>query len=93
MLFVTTGAVCGDIRRQPWGLFLILDFAHIAPEALLGGAISATRLGNAGIAMAILFCGYITPVVGKLLTGERLHMELDPSRAMTSRFRGALTSS
>lgn len=93
MLFVSTNAVCGDIRRQPWGLFLILDFAHVAPEALLGGAISATRLGNIGIAVAILFCGYITPVIGLLLSGKRMQLELDANRSDGSRFRGVLQTS
>ncbi len=93
MLFVSANAVCGDIRRQPWGLFLVLYFAHVAPEALLGGAISATRLGNIGVAVAIFFCGYVTPVVGMLLSGHRMHMELDATRSGASRFRGVLHAS
>ncbi len=93
MLFASTSAVCGDIRRQPWGLFLVLDFAHVAPEALLGGAISATRLGNIGIALAIFFCGYITPVLGMLLTGKRVPMDMEITRSSTSRFRGMLQTS
>lgn len=93
LLFASTSAVCGDIRRQPWGLFLVLDFAHLAPEALLGGAISATRLGNIGIALAILFCGYITPVLGMLLSGKRMAMDMEITRASASRFRGGLQAS
>ena len=93
MLFASTSAVCGDIRRQPWRLFLVLDFAHVAPEALLGGAISATRLGNIGVALAIFFCGYITPVLGMLLTGQRMSMDLGITRSSTSRFRGTLQTS
>ncbi len=90
MLFASTSAVCGDIRRQPWGLFLVLDFAHVAPEAMLGGAISATRLGNIGIALAIFFCGYITPVLGMLLSGRRMPMDREITRSSTNRFRGGL---
>ncbi len=90
MLFASTSAVCGDIRRQPWGLFLVLDFAHVAPEAMLGGAISATRLGNIGIALAIFFCGYITPVLGMLLSGRRMPMDMEITRSSTNRFRGGL---
>ena len=90
LLFVSSSAVCGDIRRQPWGLFLVLDFAHVAPESMLGGAISATRLGNIGIALAIFFCGFITPVIGMLLSGQRMQMELDANRSVNNRFRGLL---
>lgn len=93
MLFASTSAVCGDIRRQPWGLFLVLDFAHVAPEALLGGAISATRLGNIGIALAIFCCGYVTPVLGMLLSGRRMPMDMGITRTSTSRFRGTLQTS
>ena len=93
LLFASTSAVCGDIRRQPWGLFLVLDFAHLAPEALLGGAISATRLGNIGIALAILFCGYVTPVLGMLLSGKRMAMDMEITRPSASRFRGSLQTS
>ena len=90
MLFASTSGVCGDIRLQPWGLFLVLDFAHVAPEAMLGGAISATRLGNIGIALAIFFCGYITPVLGMLLSGRRMPMDTEITRTSLSRFRGSL---
>ena len=93
MLFASTSAVCGDIRRQPWGLFLVLDFAHVAPENLLGGAISATRLGNIGIAVAICFCGYVTPVLGMLLAGRRMPMDMEITRGSASRFRGSLQAS
>lgn len=93
ILFASSSAVCGDIRRQPWGLFLVLDFAHVAPEAALGGAISATRLGNIGIIVAIFFCGYITPVLGMLLSGKRVSMELEITRPAANRFRGTLHAS
>ena len=66
LLFVTTNAMCGDVRRQPWGLFPLLAFAHVAPEAMLGGAIMA----KLSVLLAIFVCGYITPVLGMLLSGS-----------------------
>ena len=69
LLFCTVDTVTGDIRRHPWGLFLTLAFAHVAPEALLGGAITATVYGSASIILAVFVCGYITPVLGMLVSG------------------------
>lgn len=79
VLFTTVDSVCGDIRRHPWGLFLILAFAHIAPEALLGGAITATLYGTVAISLAVFVCGYITPVLGLLLMGGQTLTSQDPS--------------
>ena len=75
MLFLTTDAMCGDIRRQPWGLALGLVFAHVAPEGLLGGAISMTWLGNVAMIVSMYSCGYITPVLGQLISGRRADRE------------------
>lgn len=79
LLFMTADAVCGDIRRQPWGLITLFTFAHLAPEGGIGGAIGIVWLGNFAIAFAVFCCGYITPVIGSLFGGgvARAH-----SRAM-----------
>ena len=70
LVFITTDAVCGDLRSQPWGLLPLLLFAHLAPEELLGGTITYVWLGNIGTIFAIFVSGYITPVFGKLLQGR-----------------------
>ncbi len=84
LLFVTVDAVCGDVRRQPWGLFPLLAFSHLAPEALLGGAVTATWYGNLSILLAIFVCGYITPVLGMLLSGNKTSRDA-PARPMMVR--------
>ncbi len=70
LLFVATDFVCGDLRAQPWGLLPLLLFSHTAPEQLLGGSIGYTWLGNAGTIVAIIVCGYVAPVFGRLLKGR-----------------------
>lgn len=70
LLFVTTDAICGDLRSQPWGLLPMLVFAHIAPEGLLGAAINYVWLGNVGTVFAIFISGYVAPVFGRLLKGR-----------------------
>lgn len=70
LLFVTSDAACGDIRKQPLGLLYVLVFAHVAPEGGIGGSIDLVRLLNAGFIIAISFCGYVAPVIGMLLRGR-----------------------
>ncbi len=70
LLFVTSDATCGDIRRQPMGLLYVLVFAHVAPEGLLGGAIEMVRTGNIGVTLGVFFCGYVAPVLGMLFGGQ-----------------------
>ncbi len=70
MLFVTSDAVCGDIRLQPLGMLYVLVFAHVAPEGLLGGAIELTRIGNLAVTLGIYFCGHVAPILGMLLRGK-----------------------
>lgn len=70
LLFVTTDATCGDIRRQPLGLLYVLAFAHVAPEGLLGGAIDMVKLANFAYVFGFCFCAYLAPVLGMLLRGE-----------------------
>lgn len=93
ILFVATDFVCGDLRAQPWGLLPLLLFAHIAPEQLLGGSIGYTWLGNVGTIFAIVICGYVAPVFGRLLKGrERTVIWRDigmPSAAATAPARTA----
>lgn len=70
LLFLMADSVSGDIRKHPWGLFLTLSFAHVAPEALLGGTISELTYGCVSVSLAVFFCGYVTPVLGLLLRGR-----------------------
>ena len=70
LVFITTDAVCGDVRAQPWGLLPMLLFSHIAPEELLSGSITYVWIGNIGTIFCILICGYVAPVFGHLLKGR-----------------------
>ncbi len=74
-LFCTVDYICGDLRRYPWGLFMVVVFAHSAPESLLGGLIWLTGFGNLGLVIGILFCTYVTPVIGALFSGKNRFAE------------------
>ncbi len=67
MLFQSIDLVAGDLRYSPWGLVLIVYFAHAGAESLLTGLIYYTFNGNLAMAVAIFFCMRIAPVLGSIL--------------------------
>jgi hypothetical protein len=71
MLFVTMDFICGDVRRSPWGLVVILVFAHAAGESLLGGLIGFNYFGGISLVVAIFFCNRVAPVIGVLFSGRQ----------------------
>jgi len=70
-LFVSVDYICGDLRNSPWGLLVVVLFAHAAAESLLGSLIYISVYGNLGIVLAILFCTRFTPVLGQLFYGNQ----------------------
>lgn len=83
LLFMSIDAVCGDIRRSPWGLLVVVYFAHAAPESLVAGLIYYTGFGNYGLLFAIIFCSKFAPVIGTLLYGQQKAPSLPPMQAAT----------
>lgn len=69
-LFLPLDYICGDTRRSPWGLLMILAFAHLAAESLLGGLIAVSFYGNLSLLIAIFFCTRVAPVIGVLFYGR-----------------------
>jgi len=70
ILFTTVDFVVGDMTKYPWGLMVVVWFAHSAPETLLGGMIYFIGLGNFGMFVAIIVVTRIAPIVGTLFTGK-----------------------
>lgn len=70
LLFFVSDFVSGDLRVYPWGLLLVLVFAHVAPELGIGGAIGFVWLGNVSVIAAALFSTQIAPVLGALFGGQ-----------------------
>jgi hypothetical protein len=69
MLFTLFDTLCGDTRKSPWGLLVILIFAHIAPEGGLGIMIYTLGYGAIGILFAALATSYLMPLVGETIRG------------------------
>jgi hypothetical protein len=69
MLFTLFDSLCGDTRNSPWGLLVILIFAHVAPEGALGIMIYTMGFGTVGILFAAITVSYVMPILGEILTG------------------------
>jgi hypothetical protein len=70
LLFQSIDFIAGDLRTSPWGLLLVVYFAHAAPESLLSGLIYYTGYGNLSMVFAIVFCTRFAPIVGSLFAGR-----------------------
>jgi hypothetical protein len=70
MLFTSVDFIVGDMRKYPWGLMVVVWFAHAAPETLLGGMIYFIGYGNFGMLLAIIAVTRIAPVLGALFIGR-----------------------
>jgi hypothetical protein len=79
MLFSSVDFVVGDMAKYPWGLMVVVWFAHSAPEQLLGGMIYFLGYGNFGMLLAIIVVTRIAPILGALFTGRSV---MPRSRAM-----------
>jgi hypothetical protein len=70
MLFSSVDFVVGDMTKYPWGLMIVVWFAHAAPETLVGGMIYYIGYGNFGMTLAIIIVTRIAPILGALFTGR-----------------------
>jgi hypothetical protein len=69
MLFTIFDSLCGDVRTSPWGLLAIPMYAHLAPEAMLGGAVYLMWFGALGIVFVAVGTAQAMPIIGTLLAG------------------------
>lgn len=69
MLFTVFDSLCGDVRETPWGLIVMVIFAHLAPEGGLVGAIYVIGFITFGIVFSAIVGAYVMPVVGTLFIG------------------------
>jgi hypothetical protein len=75
LLFESMEFVTGDLHESPWGLFIIVVFAHSAPESLLSGLIYLIGYTNLALVAAMLFCVKVAPVMGSIFHRESRRFE------------------
>jgi len=71
MFFIVFDGLLGDMRRNPWGILVILLLGHVAPEAGIIGPIYETMFGTIAVTGAILFCVYVAPILGAAVSPQR----------------------
>jgi hypothetical protein len=71
LVFSSADFVAGDMVKYPWGLLLVVYFAHAAPEQLVGGMIYFLGYVNAGMLFAIVVVTRIAPILGALFIGKQ----------------------
>jgi hypothetical protein len=71
LLFIVVDLICGDLRNSPIALFVVVAFAHVAPESLIGNLVYFIFFQDLGIVIAIVFCTYFAPIIGQLLSGPQ----------------------
>jgi hypothetical protein len=69
LMFTVFDSLCGDIRRSPWGLLVMILYSHIGPEADSGAIIYAAFFGASAIIFAAIVGSYVMPVIGTFFIG------------------------
>jgi hypothetical protein len=69
LLFTVFDSLCGDVRKSPWGLLVMVLFAHAAPEGDLNSVIYMIFYGAFGIIFAAVMGAYVMPVIGTFFIG------------------------
>ena len=87
LLFWTYDSLCGDVRKAPWGLLVLVIFSHNAPEGDSTNVIYTFTTGAIGVAFASVLAAYLMPILGTLFIGpEAVFLERrSPVRSIPGR--------
>jgi len=69
LLFTVFDSLCGDIRKSPWGLLVMVLYVHAAPEGDTNSIIYMTFYSAFGIVFAAVVGAYLMPALGSVLIG------------------------
>ncbi len=64
LLFTVFDSLCGDTRKSPWGLIVLVLYSHAAPEGDINAIIYMIFYSAFGVIFAAVIGAYVTPVVG-----------------------------
>lgn len=74
LLFIIYDSLIGDIRASPWGLLVLAELSHTAPEGMISGAIYFLTFGLEALVFCALFATFVAPFFAIAVLG--------PDRAM-----------
>jgi hypothetical protein len=69
MLFTLFDSLCGDVRKSPWGLLIMVAFAHAAPEGGIGIIVYTMGYGTLALVFAAFAATYLMPILGEIVVG------------------------
>ena len=69
LLFVVFDSICGDVRKAPWGILVLVLYAHMAPEGGLGSVAYMLGYTAIGILFAAVMGAHVMPLLGTLFIG------------------------
>lgn len=86
LLFVVFDSLFGDLRTTPWGLLVIGQISHVAPEGALNGAIGLLTFGTEIFVFCAVFATWVAPAFATVVLGAdrrrtARRMSLDPRLA------------
>jgi hypothetical protein len=93
-LFLIFDSLCGDVRKTPWGLLVIVLFAHAAPEGDITAIIYMCFYTVYAIVFAGIMGAYVMPVIGTFFIGPEGIMirRGAPIRSIPNRLRPPVSS-
>jgi hypothetical protein len=77
LLFIVYDSLFGDLRASPWGLLVIAQISHSAPEAMLSGVIRLLTFGTETFVFCAVFATWVAPIFAIAVLG--------PDRRRTAR--------
>ncbi len=69
MLFLVYNSLFGDLRASPWGLLVMAQIAHVAPEGGINGTIVLCTFGIEIFVFCAMFATYIAPYIATVALG------------------------
>jgi hypothetical protein len=93
-LFLIFDSLCGDVRKTPWGLLVIVLFTHAAPEGDITTIIYMCFYTTYAIVFAGIMGAYVMPVLGTFFIGpEGIMLRRGaPIRSVPNRLRPPISS-
>jgi len=93
-LFLIFDSLCGDVRKTPWGLLVIVLFSHAAPEGDITAIIYMCFYTVYAIVFAGIMGAYVMPVIGTFFIGPQGIMirRGTPIRSIPNRLRPPVSS-
>ncbi len=68
-MFTLFDSLCGDVRKSPWGLIVIVVYSHFAPEGGIGTIVYSIGYVTAAVLFAACLVTYLMPIVGEFVIG------------------------